>query len=44
MPKCGKGFSKNEIDVLLEEIEEVLPVGQSAWDRVAEKHILLYPD
>ncbi len=44
MPKRGKGFSKVEVDYLLESCEEILPIGPDAWDRVVERHILLYPN
>lgn len=44
MPKRGKGFSKGEIDHLLEIIEDICPIGPGPWERVAERHILLYPN
>ena len=40
----GLGFSKGELDWLLEILEEHLPIGQQEWDLVLTKHEERYPD
>lgn len=44
MPKRGKGFTKGEVDHLLEIVEDIIPIGPSSWERVLERHVLLYPN
>lgn len=44
MPKRGKGFTKAELDHILDCIEDILPIGIKGWERVLEKFVLLYPE
>jgi hypothetical protein len=43
MPK-GFSYSKEKVDNFLDAIVEVLPISLTAWERVAEVHLLWYPD
>jgi hypothetical protein len=42
MPKRGQGFSNDEIEHLLDQIEDVIPIGSMAWDRVLVLHQTKY--
>ncbi len=35
---------KEEVDNFLDAVEGVLPISSTAWDRVAELHLLRYPN
>jgi hypothetical protein len=43
MPKRGVGFSDNEIAIMLDAIEEYLPIGQNDWEFVKRMHSRYYP-
>jgi hypothetical protein len=43
MPK-GFSYLKEEVDSFLDTVEEYLPISSTAWERVAEVHLLWYPD
>ena len=43
MPK-GFSYSQEEVDNFLDELEEIIPVTATAWERVAELHLSRYPD
>ncbi len=43
MPK-GFSYSTEEVDSFLDLLEENLPISLTAWERVAEVHLTLYPD
>mmetsp|Transcript_8792 Transcript_8792/g.16591 ORF Transcript_8792/g.16591 Transcript_8792/m.16591 type:complete len:390 (-) Transcript_8792:43-1212(-) len=38
MPKRGQGFSTDETEYLLDQIEKILPLGNIAWERVLVQH------
>ena len=38
MPRRGQGFSSEEVEFLLNQVEEILPIGQLAWERVLSIH------
>jgi hypothetical protein len=43
MPK-GFSYLKEELDSFLDTVEEYLPISLTAWERIAEVHLLRYPD
>jgi len=43
MPKRFS-YSQEEVDNFLDELEEIIPVTATAWERVAELHLSRYPD
>jgi hypothetical protein len=43
MPK-DFSYSKEEVDSFLDTVEEYLPTSLTAWERVAEVHLVQYPD
>lgn len=43
MPKRGVGFNANEISILLDAVEEYLPIGQNDWEMVERMHSCYYP-
>lgn len=43
MPKRGAGFGDNEIGIMLDAIEEYLPIGQNDWEFVERMHSRYYP-
>jgi len=43
MPK-GFSYSTEEVDSFLDLLEEYLPISSTAWERVAEVHLMRYPD
>jgi hypothetical protein len=43
MPK-GFSYSPEEVDSFLDFLEEYLPISSTAWERVAEVHLMWYPD
>jgi hypothetical protein len=43
MPK-GFSYSKEEVDNFLDAVEEYLPISATARERVAEVHLLQYPN
>jgi len=43
MPKRGVGFNANEISILLDAVEEYLPIGQNDWEMVERMHSRYYP-
>jgi hypothetical protein len=43
MPK-GFSYSTEEVDSFLDILEEYLPISSTAWERVAEVHLMQYPD
>jgi len=42
MPRRGQGFSSEEVEYLLDQVEEILPIGQLAWERVLSIHELRF--
>jgi hypothetical protein len=43
IPK-GFSYSKEEVDSFLDTVEEYLPISLTAWERVAEIHLMWYPN
>ena len=43
MPKRGIGFNANEISILLDAVEEYLPIGQNDWEMVERMHGRYFP-
>ncbi len=43
MPK-GFSYSTEEVDSFLDLVEEYLPISLTAWERVAEVHLMWYPN
>ena len=40
----GSNYSQEEMENFLDLVEEILPMSQSAWERIAELHSSRYPD
>jgi hypothetical protein len=43
MPK-GTNYSAEELNNFLDLVDEIFPISETQWDRVAEHHMLGYPD
>ena len=37
-------FSREELDSFLDSVEDILPLSTTLWEKVAEMHLVRYPD
>jgi hypothetical protein len=42
--KRGLKFTIRELESLVETIEELVPIGNTEWERVWDRHVALYPE
>jgi hypothetical protein len=42
--KSGLKFTIRELESLVETIEELVPIGNTKWERVWDRHVALYPE